>query len=83
MNAAAMARAAAAIPGRARHGRPARIAARAGIAAAIAAAAATWAAGTPAAPADITAAALWLALTSHPELAPGQVPANKRRWPVS
>jgi hypothetical protein len=67
---AAMVRAAAAIPGRARRGRAARITARAAIAAAIGTTAAAYAHGTPAAPADITAAALWLALTSHPEMAP-------------
>jgi hypothetical protein len=76
VTAATIVRAAAAIPGRARHGRPARITARAAIAAAIAAGAATWAAGTPAAPADITAAALWLTLTSHPELTP---PPQRRK----
>jgi hypothetical protein len=70
VTAAALLRAAAAIPGRARRGRPARITARAAIAAAIAATAAACAHGTPAAPADITAAALWLALTSRAELAP-------------
>lgn len=70
MTTAAMLRAAAAIPGRARRGRPARITARAIVAAAIATAAAAYAHGTPAAPADITAAALWLAITSHPEIAP-------------
>jgi hypothetical protein len=73
---AAILTAAAAIPGRASHGRPARITARAAIAAAIATAAAVLIGGTPAAPADITAAALWLALTSRAELAP---PAQRRR----
>jgi hypothetical protein len=63
-------RAAAAIPGRAWHGRPARITARAIIAAAIATTAAACTAGTPAAPADIAAAVLWFATTSQPELAP-------------
>jgi hypothetical protein len=76
VTAAAMLRAAAAIPGRARHGRPARITARATAAAAIATTAAAYSAGTPAAPAGITAAALWLALTSHAELAP---PRQERR----
>jgi hypothetical protein len=66
------ARHAAAITARAAHGRPARITARALIAAAVATAAAIWAAGTPAAPAIETAAALWWAITSHPELAPPQ-----------
>jgi hypothetical protein len=63
-------RAAAAIPGRARRGRPARITARAIAAAAVATTAALGAAGTPAAPANIAAAALWFAITSQPELAP-------------
>jgi hypothetical protein len=61
---------AAAIPGRAARGRPARIIARAAIAAVIATTAAVLIGGTPAAPADITAAALWLTLTSRAELAP-------------
>jgi hypothetical protein len=60
----------AAIPGRARHGRAARITARAIAAAAIAAAAAIVIPGTPAAPAIEAAAALGLTLTSYPELAP-------------
>ncbi len=60
----------AAIPSRARHGRPARITARATAAAALAATAAITIPGTPAAPAIITAAALWLTLTARPELAP-------------
>jgi hypothetical protein len=62
--------AAAGIPARAAHGRPARITARAATATAIATAAAIWATGTPAAPAIETAAALWWAITSAPELAP-------------
>jgi hypothetical protein len=62
--------AAAAIPGRALRGRPGRITARAAAAAALAITAATTVRGTPAAPADITAAALWWAITSRPELAP-------------
>lgn len=62
--------AAAALPGRLRHGRPARITARAAAAAAAATAAALIIPGTPAAPADITAVALWFALTIGPELAP-------------
>ena len=73
---AAALRAAAALPGRARHGRPARITARALIAAAVAAAAALFVPGTPAGAADTAAAALWLAVTSHPELAPQ--PQGKR-----
>jgi hypothetical protein len=71
-HATAACRAAAAIPGRARHGRPARITARAATAAALAAAAAILVTGTPAAPAIEAAAALWWAVTSHPELAPPQ-----------
>jgi hypothetical protein len=61
---------AAAIPGRALRGRPGRITARAIAAAALAITAATAVRGTPAAPADITAAILWWAITSRPELAP-------------
>ena len=72
MTPAAIAAAIAAIPGRARHGRPARITARAATAAAIATAAILTIHGTPAAPAIEAAAALWLALTSYPELAPPQ-----------
>jgi hypothetical protein len=67
---AAALRAAAALPARARHGRPARIAARALTAAAAAAAAAAIVHGTPAGYADMTGLALWLTLTSRPELAP-------------
>ena len=59
-----------AIPGRAARGRPARITARAAAAAAIAATAAATVHGTPAAPAIEAAAAIWLTLTAHPELAP-------------
>jgi hypothetical protein len=70
---ATLLRAAAALPARARHGRPARITARALVAAAIATAAALIIHGTPAAPADITAAAIWWATTSRPELAPPQL----------
>jgi hypothetical protein len=73
--AAAAWQAAAAVPGRVRHGRPARITARAAVAAAAAITAAVIIPGTPAAPADITAAALWLAATARPELAPP--PARK------
>jgi hypothetical protein len=61
---AAILRAAAAVPGRARRGRPARITARAVIAAATA-------------PADITAAALWLALAGRAELAPPPPPGRR------
>ena len=57
------------LPGRARHGRPARITARALTAAALAGSAAALIPGTPAAPADIAAAALWCILTSRAELA--------------
>jgi hypothetical protein len=64
------ARYAAAVPGRARRGRPARIIARAAAAAAIATAAAVTIGGTPAAPAIEAAAAIWLALTGYPELTP-------------
>jgi hypothetical protein len=76
VTAAAILSAAAAIPGRATRGRPARITARAAIAAATATTAAVLIGGTPAAPADITAAALWLTLTSRAELAP---PLQRRR----
>ena len=68
--------AAAALPGRAIQGRPGRITARAAVAAVIAAAAALLIPGTPSAPADITAAALWWALTSYPELAPPPQPGR-------
>jgi hypothetical protein len=59
----------ASLPGQAGHGRPARITARAAIAAALGVAAAALIPGTPAAPADIAAAALWCILTSQAELA--------------
>jgi hypothetical protein len=72
MTPARHAAAVAAIPGRARHGRPARITARAAAAAAIATTAAVIIPGTPAAPAIEAAAALWLAIGSYPELAPPQ-----------
>ena len=65
-------RAVAAVPGRARHGRPGRITVRALIAVAVAVAAVVIIPGTPAAPAIEVAAALWWALTSRPELAPPQ-----------
>ena len=67
---AAVWQAAAGIPARARHGRPARITARAILAAGTAAAAAAIIPGTPAAPAIQAAAVLWLAITGQPELAP-------------
>lgn len=66
--------AAAALPARARHGRPARITARAITATAAATTAAIFTSGTPAAPAIQAAAALWWAITSRPELAP---PSNR------
>ena len=69
---AAALRAAAAVPGRARRGRPARITARAAIAAAIGIATAIFIPGTPAAPAIEAAAVLWFILTIPPELAPPQ-----------
>lgn len=59
-----------ALPARARHGRPGRITARAAAAAAAATIAAIIIHGTPAAPADITTALVWAALTSTAELAP-------------
>jgi hypothetical protein len=58
------------LPGRALHGRPARITARAALATALAITAAALIPGTPAEAADITAATLWWATTSYPELAP-------------
>lgn len=79
MTAAALLRAAATTPGRASRGRPARITARAAIAAAIATVTAVLIGGTPAAPADITAAALWLALTSRAELAPPPLQRGRRQ----
>ena len=78
--AATAARHAAALPARARHGRPWRVTTRAIIATAIAATAATAIPGTPAAPAICAGAALWLALTLPPDLAPGQ-PSPARRNP--
>ena len=62
--------AAAALPGRLTRGRPARVTARAALAAALAAAAAILIPQTPSAPAIQAAALLWLTLTAHPELAP-------------
>jgi hypothetical protein len=62
--------AAATVPARARHGRPGRITARALLAATAGTAAAALIPGTPAAPAIQAAAALWMALTAAPELAP-------------
>jgi hypothetical protein len=69
-------RAAAALPGRISRGRPARITARAVLAAVVAAAAAVLIPGTPSAPAVEAAAALWWALTSRPELAPPPQPGR-------
>jgi curved DNA-binding protein CbpA len=57
-------------PGRLRHGRPARITARALTAAAAAWGAVTYAAGTPAEPAIVYGCALWFLLTSRHDLAP-------------
>jgi hypothetical protein len=67
---------AAALPGRARHGRPLRITARAAIAAAAALLAARVIPGTPAAPAIQAGAALWFALTLPPDLAPPPTPSQ-------
>jgi hypothetical protein len=64
------------VPARARHGRPGRITARAITAAAAGTAAAVLIPGAPATPALIQAAALWLALTSAPELAPPALQAS-------
>jgi hypothetical protein len=69
-HAAAAWHAATAVPGRVLRGRPARLAGRAVLAAGLATAAALITHGTPAAPALQAAAALWTALTTHPELAP-------------
>jgi hypothetical protein len=66
---------AAALPARARNGRPGRITARAATAATAATITAVIIGGTPAAPADITAAVVWAALTSIAELAPPPAPA--------
>lgn len=68
--AATAARNAAALPARARHGRPLRITARAAIAVVIAILAARTIPGTPAAPAIQAGAALWWAITLPPDLAP-------------
>jgi hypothetical protein len=73
----------AAIPGRARHGRPARITARAAAAAAIATAAAVTIPGTPAAPAIQAAAAIWLIITARPELAPPGSTEGSRPVPAA
>jgi hypothetical protein len=69
-HAATAASRAAALPSRIRHGRPARITARAAIAAAVAIAAARCVPGTPAAPAIEASSALWWAATLPPDLAP-------------
>ena len=58
------------LPARARHGRPLRLAARTIIAAAVALLAAAVIPGTPAEPAIIAGAALWLAFTAGSDLAP-------------
>ena len=68
--AAAAIASAAALPARARHGRPLRITARAAIAAAAALLAARVIPGPPAAPAIQAGAALWWILTLPPDLAP-------------
>ena len=65
---------AAALPARARHGRPWHITIRAIIATAIAVTAAIAIPGTPAAPAICAGAALWWALTLPPDLAPPERP---------
>jgi curved DNA-binding protein CbpA len=62
--------AARAFPWRLRHGRPARIAARALIAAAAAWGAVAYTAGTPAEPAIVYGCALWFVLSSRHDLAP-------------
>jgi len=58
------------LPSRVRRGRPLRLLLRAGIAAALALAVLQLIPGSPAAPADITAVALWLVLTARKDLAP-------------
>jgi hypothetical protein len=58
------------LPARVRHGRPLRLAARAGIAAAVALLAVTLIPGNPAAPAVAAGAFLWLAFTAPGDLAP-------------
>jgi hypothetical protein len=70
--AAALARHVAALPARVRHGRPARITARAAIATTAAILAARAIPGTPAAPAIQAGAALWWAITIPPDLAPAK-----------
>ena len=63
-------RAAAALPARIRHGRPARLAARTLTAATVALLAVTVIPGTPSAPAVVTGSFLWWALTIRGDLAP-------------
>ncbi len=58
------------LPARIRHGRPARLAARALIAAAIALTTVTVIPGTPSAPGVVAGCALWLVLTARGDLAP-------------
>ena len=60
------------LPGRVRRGRPAVLAARTAIAAAVAVTAATLIPGTPSEPAVIAGSALWWALTARSDLAPPQ-----------
>jgi hypothetical protein len=76
VNTAAALTRAAALPARARHGRPLRIAARTAIATAAAVLAARTIPGTPAAPAIQAGAALWWALTLPPDLAPPPGPSQ-------
>jgi hypothetical protein len=57
-------------PARVRRGRPARIAARGLIAAAVAWGTVSFGAGTPSAPAIVYGAVLWFILTSRHDLAP-------------
>jgi hypothetical protein len=63
-------RAVTALPARVRRGRPAFLAARTAIAAAVAVTAATLIPGTPSEPAVIAGSALWWALTARSDLAP-------------
>jgi hypothetical protein len=67
---AAARHAAAILPARIRHGRPARITARATAAAAVAALAVTVIPGTAAAPAVTAGCALWFTLTARGDLSP-------------
>jgi hypothetical protein len=74
----AAARHAAALPARARHGRPLRITARAAIATTTAILTAATIPGTPAEPAICAGAALWWTLTLPPDLTPPPGPSQEQ-----